>query len=363
MPRSFERRLRILKIVVGATLAVMGCGTASAMEFSEHFNGATRVDAESTWIYADGEITDETPAKFEEFLKTATIWKRQRIVLNSGGGNVIGGIRLGEIIRKNGFRTAVSKTVKTANFSEPSPGICASACVFALAGGIERDASEGSRVGVHQMGVDFVRLYGDKPVSIEDLTQNFSMPQKALSLVLTHFISMGIAPSIIEMMNEKKADEMKWLTIEEIRRANIAFAPNAFEKWQIEAYGKGVVAFARSKDARKQLTIFCRAKDTRFTLTARGAPYSTDFVKDTANFEDIHVAGKTILRKDIKLEVKGDLLTISGPWTGELAATDARATMSPFGVVGTIRDIYSLYGFNNQGFEQSVRLAGQNCIA
>ncbi|SDH22582.1 hypothetical protein [Bosea robiniae] len=350
-------------IALSAFLAVLGWGPASAMEFSEHFNGAARIDSESTWIYADGEITAETPAQFEAFIKTVAIWKRQRIVLNSGGGSVIGGIRLGEIIRKNGFRTAVSKTVKIGEFSEPAPGICASACVFALAGGVERDASEGSRVGVHQMGIDFARLYGDKPVSVEDLTNSFSTPQQALSLVLTHFMAMGIDPSIIEMMVERGANDMKWLTIDEIRRANIAFAPNALDKWQIEGYGKGIVAFARSKDARKQVTIFCRAKNMRFTVTAKGSPYSSDFIKDTENFEEIHVAGKDISRKDIKLEVKGDVLTISGPWVGNLAAADARVTMAPFGVVGTIRDVYSLYGFNNQSFEQNVRLAGQNCIA
>lgn len=350
-------------IAFSAFLAVLGWGTASAIEFSEHFNGAMRADAESTWIYADGEITEDTPAKFEEFLKTTAIWKRQRIVLNSGGGNVIGGIRLGEIIRKHGFRTAVSKTVKAGDYSDAAPGICASACVFALAGGVERNASEGSRIGVHRMGVDFARLYGDKPITVKHMTENLSDIQQAVSLVLSHFITMGIDPSIIAMMVEKGADEMKWLSIEEIRRANIAFAPNELNNWQIEGYGRGIVAFARTKDARKQLTIFCRAKKMRFSFTAKGSPYSTDFVKDTEKFEEIHVAGKDIPRQDIKLEVKGDLLTISGPWSGPLAAADARNAMSPFGIIGTIRDLYSLYGFNNEGFEQSVRLAGQNCIA
>lgn len=349
------------KIAMGAFLAVIGWGGASAMEFSEQFNGAARMDSESNWIYGEGQITAETPAQFEEFLKKTAIWKRQRIVLHSGGGSVIGGIKLGEIIRKNGFRTAVSKTVKNGDFYAPEPGICASACVLAMAGGVERDASEGSRVGVHRMSVNFNQI--DRTLGIDDLKKSLSDTQVTLSLVLSHYIAMGIEPSIIEMMVEKGADDMKWLSNEEIKRSNIAFDPNAFGKWQIEGYGRGLVAFARSKDTRKQITIFCRAKSMRFTVTAKGSPYSTDYVKDTDNFDEIHVAGKTILRKDIKLESKGGMLTISGPWTGDLATADRRDTMAPSGVVGTIRDIYSLYGFNNEGFDQSVRLAGQNCIA
>src|SRR5882672_3949688 len=81
---------------------------AGPMEFTEHYNGAMRVDGNSAWISAEGEITSETPAAFEKFLANASIWKNQRIAISSPGGSVLAGMKLGAIIRQRQFLIAVA---------------------------------------------------------------------------------------------------------------------------------------------------------------------------------------------------------------------------------------------------------------
>jgi hypothetical protein len=57
---------------IAASLTIGSDISAQAMEFTEHFNGAMRIDGNSTWISAEGEITADSPAVFERFLSGAT---------------------------------------------------------------------------------------------------------------------------------------------------------------------------------------------------------------------------------------------------------------------------------------------------
>jgi hypothetical protein len=76
--------LRSLPLIAMITLG--GVNAACSMEFAQHYDGALRMDGNSTWISAEGEITAETPAAFERFLNDALlIFKRQAIVISSRG--------------------------------------------------------------------------------------------------------------------------------------------------------------------------------------------------------------------------------------------------------------------------------------
>ncbi|UDL90472.1 hypothetical protein LGH82_03660 [Mesorhizobium sp. PAMC28654] len=335
----------------------------SALEFSAHFNGAARIDGESTWIYADGPIELHDTEKFEKFLEDTELWKNQRVVLNSPGGSVLEGIRLGELIRSRGFRTAVAKTAKDGDYSRVEAGICASSCVLAFVGGIQRGASEGSRVGIHQLSVDFENIFSQRNVTVDDLIANFSDTQKVMSLVLKHFMAMGIDPGIVPMMAGTSSSDIRWLTAEEAKNTKIAYEPEEFAPWVIEPYGKGLVAFSKSNDGKKQLTLFCKNGHMRFLLRAEGSPYSTTFSSDVGGLKGFEIVGAAVVAPDFKLEVKNDTLELSGSWNSTGADPKYHSTFSLYGkVVGSISDIYSLYHFNPARFDKSVNLARKNCV-
>ena len=70
--------------------------------------------------------------------------------LNSPGGDLAGGIRLGELIRKLKLDTEIGVTEPDSyGHWKTAPGLCASACAFAFLGGLSRRAS-GGELGVHQ---------------------------------------------------------------------------------------------------------------------------------------------------------------------------------------------------------------------
>ena len=106
-----------------------------------------------TWIVAEGEIVQDTPAKFNLFLRNLKVNDTipSDIHLNSQGGNLLAGIKLGELIRKNKMNTWVAKTVgefydNTDHIgyayakNEAPRAMCASACAYAFLGGVVRYA-------------------------------------------------------------------------------------------------------------------------------------------------------------------------------------------------------------------------------
>jgi hypothetical protein len=63
------------------------------------------------------------------------------VALNSEGGDLVAGMEIGQIIRSRSFQTDVGGN-----------GTCASACVFILAAGVERDAY--GKIGIHRPRFD-----------------------------------------------------------------------------------------------------------------------------------------------------------------------------------------------------------------
>jgi hypothetical protein len=109
------------------------------------------------WIQAFGEITEETPKAFEAFLDT-TKSAPGVVRFDSPGGNLIGGITLGEVIRARGFATEVGSSKfndylvpgGTTKIYSQEPGTCASACAYAFLGGVERSFDSDSHLGFHR---------------------------------------------------------------------------------------------------------------------------------------------------------------------------------------------------------------------
>lgn len=131
------------------------------MTFFEYCDG---MYARTCHIYGVGQITaDETAAKFASFLGDDAGEFRQ-IRLCSYGGSLAEGIKLGRLLRKNGFTTDVSfcftesrvdddgSTVEPVSRYELRDAVCESACALAFLGGVFRSAYEGA-LSFHQFAL------------------------------------------------------------------------------------------------------------------------------------------------------------------------------------------------------------------
>ena len=135
--------------VLAAGLALLSATTAYAMEWTGTVEGLTIV------YTGTGEIVSNDAEKLKALIATPLEPKgtyryasslelkktRPQVRLNSPGGNVFGGLVLGQFIRESGLDTLV-----------PEAAQCHSACTMAFLGGVSRTVK--GKFGIHAMSLD-----------------------------------------------------------------------------------------------------------------------------------------------------------------------------------------------------------------
>jgi hypothetical protein len=82
------------------------------------------------WIAARGEITADTAARFEAYIRTTRGGRCGSVRIHSPGGSLVGGIRLGEMFRKHGCSVIAGDSApyvdagKATPWFEEKPGFC-----------------------------------------------------------------------------------------------------------------------------------------------------------------------------------------------------------------------------------------------
>jgi len=261
--------LRVLQclLVLWAVLPVGGAAFAQdgpsyrpdlnqPMAFHRAYTGGNCLTC--TWIAAQGVITNDTPEDFQRFLTAHNIedLRGTYIHLNSAGGGLIAAIKLGEMIRALGAGTVVAETAGVLTdqgindtFLDSDAPQCASACVFAFVGGLERTANAKSdsgggpgfqlqgRLGVHQFYDPKVLLEGPGTV-FDGLAR--SKDQILTGILLDYLHEMGVSTALLARgMTVAPWEDMHWLTAEEI--ASYALDTNASrDRARLVGYSNGV---------------------------------------------------------------------------------------------------------------------------
>lgn len=212
-----------------------------------------------SFVRADGIITSETPERFFAFLKNSDYsnYTGVDVHLNSPGGDLTGGLRLGEIFRELGVSTVVSQSRIKERYENSKwhlldpqfsgdDAICASACSFAFAGGVERYATPNvrpERVGFQKIGRIGVHQFYDRNALNSPDKKIFSAndaieDQRFISLLLSYLKEMDISAEMLQLATNTDPLEMHWMTVEELRATKLDNA--SFATTFIEAYKNGV---------------------------------------------------------------------------------------------------------------------------
>lgn len=267
------RFLGLLFLLPQVLWVFLGPAQAEPMSFRLAGNGGNCNGCE--WVSAQGEITDETPQAFREYVQSnGTPFN---IALHSPGGSLAAGMELGRLIRETGATTFVAKTVQMLeegleHYEETEEGICASSCAFAFMGGTERFVDDDGKLGVHQF---YSRGEDEVPSEIV---------QVLAGLTLFHTIEMGVDPRVIVAASGTASDQIYWFDKEELVTFGLDTSISRTEPWKLEPYKSGVVLNTVQHETVRRsvsITLFCRVDDHRWhMLVAEESPHYAEQLAD-----------------------------------------------------------------------------------
>ncbi|AOL22361.1 hypothetical protein Ga0102493_111334 [Erythrobacter litoralis] len=247
-------------IAILALFASLLCAPAHALEYSVGNTGGNC--SECVWIAAEGDIEEGDTAKLEAFLQREG-WERPYLVrINSPGGNVAEALELGRYLRIQRSRVIVSST--QSEFYEPAGkvlqsyggGVCASACVFVLMGGVSREISTDSMVGVHQ--------FTPSLDGMESSSATISSTQTTVAVLQAYAIEMDIDPIVLTLAAATPPEGMLWLEPRDMERMNLLTSRNfkEFSTWALQPAGNQLVARASQEQTNGRTAYL--AADCRF---------------------------------------------------------------------------------------------------
>lgn len=201
-------------------------------------------------IFASGDIDIDTADRLAAEASRRGLGRGTVLVLDSPGGRLLGGLRLGRAIRRFGFDTRIGRIDET---GRPSDGICASACALAFLGGSRRDVSPGSRFGVHR----FYFPEGSRSFDEDELGRL----QELTGQLVNYASNMGVDARLVSMSTSKA--DLKVLTPEELRRLRVVWNPRSFSPWEVRTFMGGLAAVSHSADGFADLSLLCDETGTR----------------------------------------------------------------------------------------------------
>jgi hypothetical protein len=206
----------LIRSLAAIVLAGLSCTSVAAelqfrIEPRTSFSDAMRqvVDGGQFMIYATGEIDDGAPARLKAFVRANGIdWAK--VIFDSPGGSLLGGMRLGAVIRELEFDTSVGREGE--DLKNPKGAVCASACAYAFAGGVNRyySAYNKERLGLHQFYAE-----GDNQGDLGEA-------QQISGLLVAYLQRMGVDASAFSVASLTSGDSMTWLSVEDALKLGLA---------------------------------------------------------------------------------------------------------------------------------------------
>jgi hypothetical protein len=202
---------------VHASLALlftlMSAGHAQSMSY-----GLAAFADGSTALVAQGRIHRNEAERLLSFLQQTAAGPGipRTLVLSSPGGELVGALALGAMLRQLGVRTVVG-SIAGDGYGQTTLGAgqCHSACVFVLMGGTARSVIPGSRVGVHSPLP--VMVVGGRAYVPDDATARY-LAQRTGPALRLYARQMGVSPSLVDVAKDVPHTTVRNLSSSELAR-------------------------------------------------------------------------------------------------------------------------------------------------
>jgi len=192
---------------------------ASAMDFRVASLTFTKCKKRCpTLMVASGEMTAGTTDRFIAFAQEAASQGTSDVLfIDSPGGHLLEGVRLGAVLRALKTSVFVGRVVTLNGQTIAVNGSCMSACVYTLMGGHKRFVTPGSRVGVHREYLP--NSSGSDPLSVLRSTRRFP---EVTTMLRDYSKRMGVNPALIDLAEQYGVGGIRILTAADITRFRLA---------------------------------------------------------------------------------------------------------------------------------------------
>lgn len=350
----------MMRRLATSLIFLVACTAAQAapMTFQESALGGNCETCE--WIAADGEITPDTPNAFRKYMQSHPL--ARYLFINSNGGDVVGGVELGRLLRERHIMIEVHRTVKSGSYlNDTVKGQCASACSFAFLGGEMRSAESGE-IGIHQF-TQTVRDVLAKPVAPadgdEDRKKLVATTQVMASYLIKYVVDMDVDPRFLALATQTA--NVFYLDKPQLDSFRVRWQPKEFVPWSIHTAGAGIAASSQTRDGTLTATVLCRAdKIPRLQLTAMADAKTLN--EALADAFSITAFGMPVAKSAIGyptvngkpvIEVKMDKLNVAA------LRPDAKVFEAD---VPHVNRSYFEYKLSNEGLVANASAALKNCI-
>lgn len=228
----------------GLAAALLASSSAAAQSIKEHFFGNS---IEAGVIAIDGPMSVGLTDRLQAMIASEGVEAR-RVLLNSPGGSLLEGIRLGQLIRERGYSTEVGR-LENDRTDHPmgkvlARGECLSACALAFLGGSHRQPESAPFLGFHQFHEDGAAYSGYQLSRSEVRAEGLSHAQVVSGLVVSYMVEMGADARLFAASALAGPSNLIRLTTEEAVAYGVV-TPRPFGAWALEPYGAGVVAISK----------------------------------------------------------------------------------------------------------------------
>jgi len=153
-------------------------------------------------LLGDGDIMLGTDKVFRAAQRSAG--PGTTVLLNSRGGIVYGGLRLGRAFRETRSTVGVA----------PGGG-CYSSCAYALLGGVNRKVYSGADYGVHQ-SVRADRKPGAAPTAADKAAL-----REVMAVVRKYTKDMGVSPDLLDLVMSTPHEDIRALDSQELTQMRV----------------------------------------------------------------------------------------------------------------------------------------------
>ncbi len=206
------------------------------------------------WIVAEGTFDSGSAQRFGKFL--ALLGNRKLpVFFHSPGGSVPDALAIGRMLRAHGLTAAVGRTLpegceplkerdescralKTSGRVLPADlrtnrTMCNSACVYALAGGAQRQVPAGAQLGVHSAKIILLFSDGHKVFSAPEPVLRARL-RRLNEQVGRYLDQMGIDNALLQAANVISPDHIRYLSRDEIVRYRIDTRDFQESRWMVD---------------------------------------------------------------------------------------------------------------------------------